>query len=157
MKQIAIRISEEIYKIVKRNLAETGQTMDSYLHSLVCKDLGYCKDENNSYRTLCFRLPENEYAMLKSAAMNNDITIKKFIEELVEQDLGKEKIPSHFRNEDITGNCRTVSFQIDKEFYCLIKTRIANLDMTLQDYMKSLIYPVTHCEQVDEPITDMMM
>lgn len=95
-------------------------------------------------RTICFRIPENEYALLKRAAIERDCSVKGFIENLAMRDLDREPMLDRFQEEDVFGRCRTVSFQVSTSVFRAIKERQLVLEMSLQDYMKTLIYWVTH-------------
>ncbi len=118
----------------------------------------YNEQKNKTYsRTLCFRIPEKEYTLIKITAINRDLTIKDFIQNLIARDLDDNKLPERFTAEDTTGRCRTISFQVDQQFFTAIKRRLLEADMTCQDYMKSLIYPETHCEQSKKPTEERAM
>ena len=155
MKVIVSRIPDELYDTLKEQLAQKGQTMDGYLKGLVFNDINHKKQINSENttselsRTICFRVPENEYKELQKAALNDRKTIKDFIKDLVSEDLNEETLSSRFENEDTYGRTRTVSFQADKGFFDAVKARSSAMDITFQDYMKSVIYSVIHQDQAE--------
>ena len=156
MKVIVSRIPDEMYDTLKQQLAQKGQTMDGYLKGLVFNDMNPNKKQVNSEnttsepsRTICFRVPENEYKELQKAALNDRKTIKDFIKDLVSEDLNEETLSSRFESEDTYGRTRTVSFQAGKSFFDAVKVRSSSMDITFQDYMKSVIYSVTHQDQAE--------
>ncbi|MCM1061806.1 MAG: hypothetical protein NC452_16170 [Eubacterium sp.] len=114
MKLIATQIPEDLYRKVRKMPAEKGQTMDSYIKSLVGADLGVTP--KNEFRTVCFRIPENEYKRLKLIAVKRNMTIKRLVESLISRDLNENKIAKRFESEDSRGRCKTVSFQVSSDF-----------------------------------------
>ncbi len=145
MKMIVTQIPEDLYREVKTMLAEKGQTMDSYIKSLVSADLGIMP--KSEFRTVCFRIPENEYKQLKLLAINRSMTIKGLVESLILQDIDEKNITERFETEDSCGKCKTISFQVSNNLFKAIKQRILQTDMSDQDYMRTLIYSETHQER----------
>lgn len=142
MKMIVTQIPEDLYREVKTMLAEKGQTMDSYIKSLVGADLGVMP--KSEFRTVCFRIPENEYLRLKLAAINRSMTIKGLVESLIMRDIDEKSITERYETEDSHGKCKTVSFQVSSSLFKAIKQRILQTDMSDQDYMRTLIYSETY-------------
>jgi predicted DNA binding CopG/RHH family protein len=142
---IVTQIPEDLYREVKTRLAEKGQTMDSYIKSLVSEDLGVTP--KSELRTVCFRIPENEYKQLKLLAINRSMTIKGLVESLIIRDIDEKGIMERFETEDSRGKCKSISFQVSNDLFNAIKQRILQTDMSDQDYMRTLIYSETHQEQ----------
>ena len=154
MKVIVSRIPDELYDTLKEQLAQKGQTMDGYLKGLVFNDMNPEKKQTNTNskentRTICFRVPENEYKAVQKAALSENKTLKDFIKDHVSEDLNEERLSNRFESEDTYGRTRTVSFQADKSFFDTVKARSSAMDITFQDYMKSVIYSVTHQDQAE--------
>lgn len=154
MKVIVSRIPDEMYDTLKEQLAQKGQTMDGYLKGLVFNDMNPEKKQTNTNskentRTICFRVPENEYKAMQKAALNENKTLKDFIKDHVSEDLNEEKLTGCYENEDTYGRRRTISFPADKDFFAAIKDRCLGMEITFQDYMKSVIYSVTHQDQAE--------
>lgn len=145
MKMIVTKIPEDLYREVKKALAEKGQTMDSYIKSLVSADLGVMP--KSEFRTVCFRIPENEYKQLKLSAINHSMTIKGLVESLIIRDIDEKGIMERYETEDSRGKCKTISFQVSNNLFKAIKQRILQTDMSDQDYMRTLIYSETHQER----------
>lgn len=153
MKMLAARIPEELYVQVKQKLAQNGQTMDSNIKNLLSADLNVEIQKNNA-RVICFKIPENEYTALKSVILNRGITIKGFVENLILQDLNEDKPTKHFENEDTRGREKTICFNTDGDLFTSMKRRIVQINMSSQDYLKSLVYSITHHELTEETVED---
>ena len=132
MKMLAARIPEELYVQVKQKLAQNGQTMDSYIKNLLSADLNVEIQKNNA-RVIC---------------------LKGFVENLILQDLNEDKPTKHFENEDTRGREKTICFNTDGDLFTSMKRRIVQINMSSQDYLKSLVYSVTHHELTEETVED---
>lgn len=148
MKTITVMIPEGLYYKIRRNLIPKNQTMTSYLQSLICKDIGV--EIKANHKTINVRIPENEYWLLKAEVQKQNYTIKSFIETLLADDLKYRQTTQRFENEDNSGCCKTISFQTDENFFNEVKKRCIETGLSFQDYMKTLIYSVTHQAQVEE-------
>ena len=120
--------------------------MADYLLNLVCQDLGKeIQDEaQKKFKTISSRIPEHEYELLKQTAKERGFPIYKFVEHLTSADLENEIIHKKFDAEDTSGGEKMVSFSIDKDFHHFLKQRSIDLELSLQDYIKSIIYNETH-------------
>jgi len=142
MKQVLVRIPMELYDSLKMHTIQNDTSISAYVHSLICQDLGM--ETHKNFITISIRIPEQEYAQLKQAVKESGLPIKNFVEGLAAEDLKHGSISGKFDAENTSGSSRMLSFSTDKAFHKAMKQRAAELDISFQDYIKSLIYEKTH-------------
>lgn len=147
MKTIAIKVPEELFNRVKSKLVESDQSLTAYIKNLVINDLGLDANEDSqeqTVRTVCFRIPPTEYDQLKATARERGYSIRRFMAEIIKNDLDRELELERFQEEDASGGYRTVAFSVGLQCFQAVKKRRFALGLSMQDYMKTLVYWMTH-------------
>lgn len=163
MKTISFKLPSEYYEKIQMRLIEENLSLSSYMRMLLGDPT--VNEQHLGYRTISFRVPENEYMKLKMTVLEQRTKIKDFILDAVTKDLNKREICDKFQREDNSGIDKTVSFQVKEDLFYEIKERALDIDLTFQDYMKSVIYAeITMHEQMEyskelseEPEMDLSM
>lgn len=143
MKQIAVRIPDEVYETLKMHTAQNGQSISEFICSLIGTELE--TEMKPDSKNIGVRIPEKEYALMKQYIVENQYPgIREFVVSLISDDLQNGSISRKFETEDTSGSFRTISFQTNDAFYKSVRYRVLGLNLSIQDYIKTLIYERTH-------------